>query len=58
MNLFIDSVFAMNEAVNNSLDKVNVLRGFQKEGVMHIHVLDLSVDYKLVNGEWQELPPF
>lgn len=42
----------------SSADKVNVLRGYKREGVMHINILDLSTDYQLVNGEWQELPPF
>lgn len=57
MDLFNEAVFVLNDAIN-SADKVNVLRGYRKEGVMQIHVLDLSTDYKLVNGEWQELPPF
>lgn len=39
-------------------DKTNDLGTYTRDGITHIYVFGNSTEYKLVNGEWLEQPPF
>ena len=44
---------------NETLDKVGVVGNYTDgNGITHIHVLDLSKEYELIDGEWIEKAPF
>jgi hypothetical protein len=59
MNLLIDAVLRVNKAANDALDKVNDLGNWTDgNGITHIHVFDLSKEYRLVDGVWVEATPF
>jgi hypothetical protein len=54
----MDTVLGVIKTASEELDKVNDLNNWSKDGITHIHVFDLSKEYRLVGGVWVEAAPF